>query len=244
MLVHRVVGAASGQSEQLVITPSSGGPSTQVPLRGGLVGAYWASDSTVAMAELTRGDTVKLSLLDLRTGAHRDELLPNDSTLTDFDWLSSHGWVWLSGAETIRFRRLNETTTHTIPMPDYYASLARLRAGPDGHTIAYLGWNRATWDTLRLATVSLDGGVETPLGAAGAENGALSWLADGSLSFSVLGGGEMLTLYHARRTGRVEKIGAIPWHAWTAEVSADLRRVALTLQDYRADAWLSQVVHR
>ena len=131
--------------------------------------------------------------------------------------------------------------TRVVGKPAWYSSLARVRASQDGQRVAYTGWNSTTWDTLRVATIGLTGGPETPWVSAFAEGGDVTWLADGSLLYQVREGAEILTLYHVRAPGRVERLGSIPWHAWAAEVSRDLRRAAVTIQDYRADAWLSSV---
>ncbi|HEU4786953.1 MAG TPA: protein kinase, partial [Gemmatimonadaceae bacterium] len=244
LLVGNVVGTASGERDRLVMMPATGGTGSPVPLRGALLGVAWTDSVDAALLEQVK-DTLKFSIVDVRTGARRDELIPDDSVVGSFDWLPPNGWVWIGGnGQRLKFRRTSDTAAHAIETAKWNSSLARVVAARDGRHVAYLGWNSTTWDTLRLATIALDGGAEIPWFATSAEGGRIASLDDGSLFYQVREGSEILTLYHARAPGRVERLGSIQWHAWDVDVSRDLRRAAFTIRDYRADAWLSQVERR
>ena len=251
LLVIRTVGAAAGERDELVLMPvgrTTNPPSrrdaTTIPLRGDLIDLSWIDTAHAAIAEIVR-DTMKFSVIDVHTGVRTGEFLPRDSTVDVFDRVPPDGWVWISrNGQRLTVQRGGDAVGRAIELPPWYSSVVRVRASSDGKALAYIGWNKTTWDTLRVATILPTGGAETPWMSARGEGATLAWLNDGSLLFAVHDGNEQMVLYRVRGPDRAERIASIPWHAFAAELSRDAKTAAVTIQEYRADAWISEVVNR
>ena len=240
LLVARVLPSAEGRSElRLSVMPVAGGAETPLSGPGTALDAEWADSVTVATARLTsRG--LRFALTDVRTGAERNVLDLPDSAMQDFEPLPD-GWAWIpAGGLEVIVRAGGRT--REIAKPDWFNQLTNVSASPDGKRLAYTGWDAATYDSLRVDVVPVDGGAPERWAAHFGESGHGRFTSDGSVLFPVFGTQESVTLYRLTGPGREARIGTVPRPVTNFLSSRDPRLAAVLVRDYHGDAWMSRVV--
>ena len=242
LLVARVLPSASSKSEiRLSVMPIEGGAETPLSGAGSAIGSEWADSVTVATARLTaRG--LHFALTDVRTGAERNPLDLPDSAVQDFEPLPD-GWAWIpAGGLKIVVRSGGRSLE--IPKPDWFSQLISVSASPDGKRLAYTGWDAATYDSLRVDVVPLDGGAPARWSAHFGENGQGRFTADGSVLFPVFRTQESVTLYRLTGPGKEQLLGTVPRPVADFVPSKDPRLATVQVRDYHGDAWMMRIVRR
>jgi hypothetical protein len=240
LLLRRNVATPSGGDDiRLSVAPFPGGAETAINATGKVVSARWADSVTVAVYSLT-GTGPQLARIDIRTGASSQVLQLADSAITDATALPN-GWAWIPSA---RDRVIVEQNgkRHEIPKAGWYAGLIRVDASADGARLLTVGWNATTSDTLRLDVVPVAGGAPVEWSRHFAEDGVASWLADGSIAFTVWSSSDAATVYQVAGAGQVKTVGPLAHVSNSISVSDDLERATVMWREYRGDAWMYRVV--
>jgi hypothetical protein len=112
----------------------------------------------------------------------------------------------------------------------------------DGRFVAFTGYNAPGEDSLGVSVMSLADQSVTQWFTIAGEGGQVGWLSDGTLLLRQADTPETFSLYHLTGPDRAVKLGTIPRTVSSISVSADLKRVAIVVHDYRGDAWMSRVV--
>lgn len=86
------------------------------------------------------------------------------------------------------------------------------------------------------------GGTGEPWSRSFAEQGAVAWMSDGSLAFSIWSGTDAVAIRQVSGPGRERTIGSVGHVANRLSLSRDLKRAAVQWRDNRADAWMYRVV--
>jgi hypothetical protein len=225
---------------RLSVMSFAGGPET--PLPGSGAPWYWADSVTIAVVEVAQGGS-RLSLLDVRNGTRTAVRAIADTGFVQVAPLPAGGWAWVPPwSRSIRVQRPDQPAPDTITVSDWYRGLTWLSMSPDGKRIAYTGVG-ASLDSVRVSVAPLDGGPATPWATLPGTGGEAIFLVDGSLALAAWVDNAR-TLFHLREPGRVERLGTVPRPTLFWDASTDLRRLLLTVRDYRSDAWMSRVVRR
>jgi Tol biopolymer transport system component len=132
--------------------------------------------------------------------------------------------------------------TLEIRKPDWFTLLTNVSASPDGKRLAYTGWDAATYDTLRVDVVPLDGSAAVRWAAHFGESGHAVFQKDGSLMFPAFETQESVTLYRITGAGQEQRLGTVPRPVTSVIPSRDPRRLTVVVRDYHGDAWMSRVV--
>ncbi len=142
----------------------------------------------------------------------------------------------------LNLHRLGQPSPRRIPVPTWYASVYSVAVSPDGQFVAFTGYNAPGEDSIGVSVMSLaDQSVRHWLTIAG-EGAGVGWLSDGTLLLRLADTPETHSLYHLTEPDRAVKLGTIPRKVSSISVSADLKRAAIVVHDYRDDAWMSRVV--
>jgi hypothetical protein len=242
LFVRRSLSGSAGTTEfQWTLLPFEGGAESPLPIGGATEHGFFADSVTLALMERD-GSRRRFSLLDIRTGASRNELTVPDTTIFDYEPLPEGGWTWIpEGGQVIHVNSAGRV--RSIPKPDWYSLVFQLRASAAGR-IALIGWDAATEDSVRVSELSLTDGTVTPWATEFADGAGFGVLGDGTIVFLVWEAQEMAVLYHLTAPGQMRRLGAIPRPITTISVSDDLRRVTVGTRDYFGDAWMSRVVRR
>jgi Tol biopolymer transport system component len=240
LLMRRSVPTPNGGNEmRLSIGPFSGGAETPVNATGSVVNAQWVDSSTVAIYSLTAGGA-RLARTDIRTGAASQALQLADSTIGGATALPD-GWAWIPrGRDRIIVERTGKR--HEIPKPAWYAGINQIDASPDGARLLMVGWSASTGDTLRVDVVPVAGGPTTEWSRSFAEDGSATWLADGTIAFTVWSSIDAAALRQLTGPGQTKSLGALGHVANTVSLSKDLARATIMWREYRGDAWMYRVV--
>ena len=242
VLIRRTGGVSAG-GDQLTVAPFGGGTETPLPLSGSLLGLTMGADSNmVAVGEKTPAG-VRLTLIDLRTGARKGQFAIADSTIQDFAPLPDGGWVWIpADGRSIRVQRRGEAAAKSFPIPEWYVGAQAVETAPDGRAAAFVGYDAATYDSIGLGVMSLSDGKETHWVAIFGAKPFFRWLPDGSILLDIWETQETVTPYRVRGPGRSERLGTVPRPVTSFSASKDLRRAAVVTREYHGDAWMSRVV--
>jgi hypothetical protein len=243
LLLGRVDGSATGERRWSVM-PAAGG--AESPISGGGVGsiAFWTDSTTVAMKEpIAQG--WRLSLVDIRTNAHRAALVVPDSVAEDFTPFPGGGWAWLGpGGRSIGVQPAGASTPRKLSLPAWYMRAVGLGASPDGSKLAIAGWSMPSADSIGLSVLSMADGAEIRWSTVFGEDAGFQWLADGSIMLYIEATNDTWALQHVRGPGQLDQLGAIPRPILSTTVSGDLRRMSVTTRDRHGDAWKMRVVKR
>jgi hypothetical protein len=217
-----------------------GGAETPIVADPLLTRAFWEDAATVAVSDEV-GGKVRLSLLDVRTNARRNVHQTGDATIWDFEPLHD-GWVWLPEGGS-RLRLAAGGTPRDLAVPASYESVTSMSARPDG-TLAIMGWNAGTADTIRVNSIDLQSGAATLWIAEPVENALIRMHADGTLLFGRWESSESVALYHLTAPGASRPLGSIPRPVDGLSVSDDLARATVGSREYFGDVWMMRVVTR
>ena len=230
---------AGGDEVRLSVSPFPNGAETPIAAVGKVVSANWIDSVTIAVYSLT-GAGPQLARLDIRTGASTQAVQVTDSALTSIAALPN-GWAWIpSTGDRVIIDQGGQR--REIPKAAWYAGLISLGASPDGTRLLTVGWNASTGDTLRLDVMPVAGGPPVEWSRRFAESGNATWLADGSVAFTVWSSSDAATMYQVAGPGQEKSIGSFAHVSNTASVSRDLKRATVMWREYRGDAWMYRVV--
>jgi hypothetical protein len=240
LLLRRIVPTGGGHSEaHYSVMPFSGGPDSPIPGAAQPLRAAWTDSVTVAIAtQIPAG--LRLSEADVRTGAQRNTLELPDSTVTDATPVAD-GWAWIPrSSDRIMVREGGHT--RVISKPDRYAFVQHIAADPARHRLLYGASDASTGDSLAVGVVSLDDGSMTEWGKVFADHGRPVPLADGSMLLEAAQSAENLSFFKLTGPAQIQRLGVSARAVRDVSVSADLKRAVVSERDYRADAWMNQVV--
>jgi hypothetical protein len=151
------------------------------------------------------------------------------------------GWAWLpAGGDRIIIRQAAHT--RQLRIPAWYTVLRQLYTDASGQRLFYVGYSKPNADSVGAGALSIADGTTTQLASMFADRGYLVPLADGSEFFSVAQTEETLSFFKLTGPGRMERIGTSPRPVQLVSVSQDLKRAVASERDYRADAWMSNVI--
>ncbi|HET9010365.1 MAG TPA: hypothetical protein VFN38_01055, partial [Gemmatimonadaceae bacterium] len=220
LLMRRSVPTPTGGDEVRVsVAPFGGGAETAVSTTGRVVSARWIDSVTVGIYSLT-GAGPQLARIDIRNGASTLALQVRDSAIAGAVALPN-GWAWIPGT---RDRVIIEENGNRreIPKSEYYAALTDVDVSPDHTRLLTVGWNAATSDTLRVDVIPLAGGAPVEWSRHFAEDGLASWLADGSIAFTVWSSTDAATMYQLAGPAQEKPIGPLAHVSNIVSVSDDL----------------------
>jgi hypothetical protein len=240
LLMSRSVPGPSGSDEvRLSVAPFAGGAEVPLNVTGKVFSARWIDSVTVGLASLTAGGA-RFARTDVRTGAADQVLQLADSTIASVTALPN-GWAWIPAR---RDRVIVEEAgkRHEVPMPPWYGQLTQVDASPDGTRLLTVGWSESTGDTLGVEVVPAAGGPSATWSRSFAEDGSATWLADGTIAFTVWGSTDAATLRQLTGPGQAKSIGALGHVANVVSLSKDLQRATIMWREYRGDAWMYRVV--
>ena len=240
LLLRRAVPTPSGPSEmRFSLMPFDGGEETSLPTPGVVRRAVWSDAEHVATA-VSSGSGLRLSEVNVRTGAERNAMVIPDSLVANFAALPG-GWAWIPVNRdrviiSERGRRREQL------QPAWFGRVFMLAADRARRRVLFGGVGKTTGDTVGVAMLSLDDGRLTMLGSRFAEDARLI-AADGHDALLALGETQdSWSLYTLDAPGTMKMVGKVGRPIFGMSVSADMRRAVLTELDYRADAWLHKVV--
>jgi tRNA A-37 threonylcarbamoyl transferase component Bud32 len=240
LLLRRSVPGANGQDEaRFSVAPFTGGSETPLNLSGNVIGARWFDSVTIVVRSLG-GAGSRFTHVDVRSGATGRVFDLPDSTLAGVTSLPD-GWAWIPKS---RDRIIVEQggKRHEIKKPAWFENIFDVESSPDGSRLLMIGWGASTSDTMRVDVVPTGGGTPVPWTRSFAENGAATWLADGSLAFMVWSGTDAVSVRQVTGPGQEKILGTVGHVASTISLSRDLQRATIGWQDYRGDAWMYRVV--
>src|SRR6185295_15414865 len=183
---------------------------------------------------------VRINLLDVRTGSAIRSVDIPDSLVRSVVPLPD-GWAWIpSTADRVVVRHGTKATD--IPKPSWFGELTGLSADQTGQRLAMIGWNAGTYDSLGVAVVPAAGGTPALWATSAAEQGATSFLKDGSILFMPWDTPESAVLYRVHGSGRLDRLGAVTRPIGGISVSSDLGRIAVLEKNDHGDAYMSRIV--
>jgi hypothetical protein len=242
LLVGRDVGRPADGRPGWSTIPFDGPPDAEASLALGerTTEAFWSDNATVATRALT-DSRARLALVDVASGVVREPL--NADRPRDFAHLPSGGWIWVRGTRPeLSLQRLGQAAPRRIPVTTWYASVYPVAVSPDGRFVAFTGSSAPGEDSIGVSVMSLaDQSIRHWFTISG-EGGQVGWLSDGTLLLRLADTPETWSLYHLTRPDRAVKLGTIPRTVSSISVSADLKRAAIVVHDYRGDAWINRVV--
>ena len=239
LMRRNVPGPTGGDEVRLSVAPFSGRPDTPLNATGKVVGAQWVDSVTVAVYSLT-GAGARLARTDVRTGSAEQVLQLADSTIVGATALPN-GWAWIPAARD-RIMVDQAGKRHEILKPSWYGALNQIDISPDGSRLLMIGWSASTGDSLRVDVVPVVGGPTTEWSRSFAEDGSATWLANGTIAFTVWSSTDAATLRQLTGPGQAKPIGALAHVANGVSLSKDLNRATIMWREYRGDAWMYRVV--
>ena len=156
--------------------------------------------------------------------------------------LSTGGWLWIPwDGKAIRLHQESDRGVRTIAFPKWHGSHGSLAPSPDGTKLLLVG---ARMDTIRVSVMSVENGATTLIKSMLSQGAAFAvWLADGSIILSVWRRPDSgLTIYRLSQSGATLWTVTVPHPVWSISFSADMKRAAVTVREYRGDASVSRVL--
>jgi hypothetical protein len=240
LLVRRVVPTTGEHTAvQYAIRPYGAETETPLAIPGKPGRPHWVDSVTISAVSRVAG-AAHMALIDVRTGAVRNDLTLEDTTIYDAVRIAG-GWAWIPPSRD-RIIVDQAGKRREIPEPGWYGELWGLEPDSAGGRVFVTGFNRATSDTLGVAAVNLADGSSTQWTSIFAEDGAVQVLGDGSVFLAVHRTQESLDLYHLTGPGKAQLLGSPPRPLLGVSVSDDLKRAVAFDRDYHADAWMYNVV--
>jgi hypothetical protein len=240
LLLRHIVPTGGGHTQaQYSVMPFSGGPDAPIPGAGQPLRVFWTDSVTVGIAtQIPAG--LRLTEADVRTGVQRNAIELPDSTFTEATPVPG-GWAWIPRSND-RIMVREGGHTRIIPKPDRYAFVQHLTADAARHRLLYGAYDVSTGDSLAVGVVSLDDGLLTEWGRVFADHGRPVSLADGSMLLEAAQSASNLSFFKLTGPGQMQRLGTSALPVQDVSVSADLKRAVVSERDYRADAWMNQVV--
>jgi hypothetical protein len=217
----------------------SGSGETPLATTGTVLDVSWADSVTLAVASRT-AQGAHLALTDVRSGAQRNGIDVPDSTLRSAVAFAG-GWAWIPASRD-RIVVSEAGKTREIAEPAWYAGIGGLEADPSGRRLAFTGFNAANNDTLGVSVLTLADGSITQWAAMHSDGGRVRILPDQSLLLVLSETEESQALFRIAAPGRLQRLGASPRPLLGITVSGDLKHATAIERDYRADAWMYEVV--
>ena len=239
LLRRNVPGPAGSDETRLSVVPFAGGTETPINATGNVFGASWIDSMTVGIGSQTTGGT-RFARTDVRTGAADQVLQLTDSTIASATAVPN-GWAWIPAARD-RIIVDQGGKRHEIAKPAWYGTVNQIDASPDGGRLLMRGWSATTGDTMRVDVVSVSGGSTTEWSRKFAEEGTATWLADGTIAFTVWTSTDAAVLHQLRGPGQSTSLGTLSHVSNTISLSKDLKRATIMWREYRGDAWMYRVV--
>ncbi len=241
LLVRRNLPTAGGVNEnRYSIMPFGGGTETPLPVSGKPIRVTWSDSVTVNVSTQASGK-VHLAEVDVRTGVQRNGLEVPDSVVVDFAPLPN-GWVWIP-AQADRLVVSTAGQRHDYPNPKGIGGTARIITDVARSRVLFNGYGGTSGDSAVFGTFSPTDGKFTILTMKFAEATYITPLTGAHAAlFAVAEAQDTWHLYAVDGPGQLTSLGQIPRAVQTFSVSEDLSRAAVTVRDYRADAWLHKVV--
>jgi hypothetical protein len=185
---------------------------------------------------------VHMGLVDVRTGAVRNDLTLTDSTVVDAARIAG-GWAWIPPSRD-RIVIDQNGKRREIKQPAWYGALWSIVSDSAAARVFVTGFNRATADTLGVAAINLADGSATQWASVFAEDGTIQLLSGSDLFLAMHRTQESLDLYRVSGPGKSQLLGSPPRPLVGVSTSADLKRAVAFDRDYHADAWMYNVVRR
>ena len=239
ILLRRSLPGSGGAADiRWSLQPFDGGVESPLALPAGTDRAFWEDPKTLAITA-RQGTGRRFALLDIGTGARRNDFIAPDSSVWDWEPMPGGEWIWIRDGLAMQIHSAGRT--RTIPKPDSYEFVTSLSSSPGGR-VAFAGWNTGTADTMRVSELSLPGGTVIPWASEFVDDGSFRVLGDGSMFFHAWETASTAVLYHLTAPGLKRRLGMIPRPITDLSVSDDLRRAVVATEDYFGDAWISRVV--
>jgi hypothetical protein len=242
LLVRRTVPTSGGHSEiRYSLMPYEGGAETPLLAAGVARRAIWSDAQHVATL-VQAGSGLRLSEVDVHTGAQRNRLDITDSLVADFAALPN-GWAWIPVTRdrvivSVGGRRREQR------LPSWFGGAFLIAADRARDRVLFAGANQSTGDSVGVAMLSLGDGKVTMLGAHFAENARIASVTGHDALFAVGETQDSWTLFTLDAPGTMTLLGKVGRPISAVSVSSNMSRAALMVIDYRADAWLNRVVTR
>jgi hypothetical protein len=180
--------------------------------------------------------------VDVQTGAQRNVLELPDSVVADFAPLPN-GWAWIPASrDRVVVSEGGRRSEHRAPA--WFGRIYQLSADRSAHRVFYTGLGRATGDTAAAAMLTLDDGKSTIWATHFAEDARVMSASAHQAVFAVATTQDSWSLFGLDGPNAMTPLGAIGRPIVGVSVSRDLTRSTIMVMDYRADAWLNQVVVR
>jgi Protein kinase domain/WD40-like Beta Propeller Repeat len=241
LLMRRVV-PTSGRSEtRWSVMPFDGGAETPLPAQGVIRRAKWSDAQHVATSMHTPSG-LRLSDIDVRSGAVRSTIQLPDSVVADWAPMPN-GWAWIPVTRD-RIVVSEGGRRREYRPPAWFAGIYQLSADRANRRIFYLGFGRATGDSAGVAALTLDDGKSTLWATHFAEDARVMAASAHQAVFAVATTQDSWSLFGLDGPGAMKPLGTIGRPIFGLSVSEDLGRSAIMVLDYRADAWMNQVVVR
>jgi hypothetical protein len=210
-----------------------------VAISGVPIYANWLDSVTVGTVATTPTG-VHMVEVNVQTRAQSNALDLPDSTVRGAVPIPG-GWAWIPATRDRVFLRQGGKTREVTLLP-WFAAMQRIITDPAHGRVLLGGYDRTTGDSIGVAAVSLADGTMTLWSAWFAAGGNVTPQADGSLFVYTDEPKNVLGLYRLTGPRQVQKLGDVPRPLDAASASADLTRIAVVEEDYRADAWMYKVV--
>jgi hypothetical protein len=241
MLMRRVVPTGGRSETRWSIMPFDGGAESPLPAPGVIRRAKWSDAQHVATATHTAGG-LRLSDIDVRSGAVRSTIELPDSVVADWTPLPN-GWAWIPASrDRIVVSEGGQRREHRPPA--WFAAIGQLSADRASRRLFYLGFGKATGDTAGVAALTLDDGKSTLWATHFAEDARVMGASAHRAVFAVATTQDSWSLFGLDGPGATKPLGTIGRPIFGLSLSEDLSRSAIMVLDYRADAWMNQVVVR
>jgi tRNA A-37 threonylcarbamoyl transferase component Bud32 len=239
LLRRNVPGPKGGDEVRLSVASFPGGVETPLNATGNVMGGQWVDSVTVGVYSIT-GPGARLARIDVRTGATSGALQLSDSTINAATAVPD-GWAWIPAArDRIVVERAGKR--HEMRKPAWYGALNQIAVSADGARLVTTGWSASTGDSLGVDVMPVAGGPSVPWTRTFAEDGSVTWLADGSIAFTVWSSSDAAAVRRLTGPGRETPIGALAHVSNAISLSKDLERATITWREYRGDAWMYRVV--
>jgi hypothetical protein len=178
----------------------------------------------------------------VQSGAVRNVLDLTDSTVADFTALPN-GWAYIPVTRD-RIVVSEAGRRRELKPPAWFASIQQLSADRATRRVFYLGNGRATGDSVSVAALTLDDGKSTMWATHFAEDARVFATSAHAAVFAVATTQDSWSLFGLDGPGAMKPLGEIGRPIRGLTVSRDLTRSTIMVLDYRADAWMSEVVVR